>query len=233
MENVYLYCVTRRGLSLSDGLQGVKQGRLELILWQELAAVSSVLAPEDLHFPMDDVLRHKEVIDYVHASLPVIPMRFPTILIGREKVRLFLQRHSSRLEEVLNRLEGKVEVSLIAMVNGRGDKPTHIEKHGIRPETRDGIGYLRQKKQIQEEMHKLSPGEEKVCKLLTERLNPLVTESQIERNSTFFSIHYLVGKDRLNEFEGQFEGIKGELPDKILYSGPWPPYSFVPEFLEV
>src|SRR3989338_4212183 len=220
MENVYLYCVTRRGLSLSDGLQGVKQGRLELILWQELVAVSSVLAPEDLHFYMDDVIRHKEVIDYVHASLPVIP-------------RLFLQRHSSRLEEVLNRLEGKVEVSLIAMVNGRGDKPTHIEKHGIRPETRDGIGYLRQKKQIQEEMHKLSPGEEKVCKLLTERLNPLVTESQIERNSTFFSIHYLVGKDRLNEFEGQFEGIKGELPDKILYSGPWPPYSFVPEFLEI
>lgn len=122
---------------------------------------------------------------------------------------------------------------MIVMVDGNGDKPTRVEGPEMSPRTRDGIEYLRQKKWIHEKRHKLSPREEEICKLLTQRLNSLVIESRIERNSSFFSIYYLVVKDRLDEFERQFEEIKGEFPDKILYSGPWPPYSFVPEFLEV
>lgn len=241
METIYLYCVTRNlslsgtkeGLSLPDTLKGVGEGPLEVIAWAELAGVSSVLPTDSYSFTFQDLFLHKEAVEYVHASLPVIPMRFSTTLKGREGVVTLLQRHYSQLRETLDRLEDKVEISLRVILEGDGDSPTPPAKFEGKTGVRNGVEYLRRKKQAQEEGRQLSLGAEKACKILEQRLGPLITESQLESNGSMSSIYCLVRKNRLGEFERAFREIKGDLPEKVLYSGPWPPYSFVPEFLEI
>ncbi|MEK7242250.1 MAG: GvpL/GvpF family gas vesicle protein [Planctomycetota bacterium] len=229
----YLYCVSKRGLSLPDTLKGVGEGPLEVITWGGLAGVCSVL-PKDGYSPtLQDLFLHKEVVEYVHTLLAVIPMRFSTTLKRREAVVELLQRHSSRLEETLDRLEDMVEISLRVVLEGEERTPLPAPVSGERAESPSGIAYLRQKRQVQEEGRQLGLRAEEVCKVLEQRLRPLITESQLESSGYMSSIYYLVRRDRLEEFERAFGEIRGRLPEKILYSGPWPPYSFVPEFLEV
>src|SRR3989338_1671881 len=146
----YLYCVSRRGLSLPDTLKGVGEGPLEVITWEGLAGVCSVL-PKDGYSPtLQDLFLHKEVVEYVHTLLAVIPMRFSTTLKRREAVVELLQRHSSRLEETLDRLEDMVEISLRVVLEGEERNPIPIPGYGERAETPSGIEYLRQKREVQE-----------------------------------------------------------------------------------
>ncbi|MBI5125222.1 MAG: GvpL/GvpF family gas vesicle protein, partial [Planctomycetes bacterium] len=130
----YLYCVSRRGLSLPDTLKGVGESPLEVITWGGLAGVCSVL-PEDGYSPtLQDLFLHKEVVEYVHTLLAVIPMRFSTTLKRREAVVELLQRHSPRLEETLDRLEGMVEISLRVVLEGEERIPLPASSFGERVE---------------------------------------------------------------------------------------------------
>jgi len=237
----YLYCVSRGGLSLPDTLKGVGESPLEVITWGGLAGVCSVL-PKDGYSPtLQDLFLHKEVVEYVHTLLAVIPMRFSTTLKRREAVVELLQRHSSQLEETLDRLKDMVEISLRVVLEGEAGSPLPVPVSGERAEAlsgpalerSEGIEYLRQKRQVQEEGRQLGLRAEEVCKVLEQRLRPLIAESQLESSRYMSSIYYLVRRDRLEEFERAFGEMRGRLPEKVLYSGPWPPYSFVPEFLEI
>jgi hypothetical protein len=237
----YLYCVSRSGLSLPDTLKGVGESPLEVITWGGLAGVCSVLPKDGYSLTIQDLFLHKEVVEYVHTLLAVIPMRFSTTLKRREAVVELLQRHSSRLEETLDRLEDMVEISLRVVLEGEARNPLPAPVSGERAEApsgpalerSEGIEYLRQKRQVQEEGRQLGLRAEEVCKVLEEKLRPLIAGSQLESSRYMSSIYYLVRRDRLEEFERAFGEIRGRLPEKVLYSGPWPPYSFVPEFLEV
>ena len=241
METIYLYCVTRNsslskakeGLSLPNTLKGVGESPLEVITWAGLAGVGSVLPADSYSFTFQDLFLHKEVVEYVHASLPVIPMRFSTTLKGREGVVALLQRHCPQLQETLDRLEGKVEISVRVILEGETGRSVPAFEFEERAGARNGIEYLRQKKQIQEEEHQYSLRAEEVCKVLEQKLRPLIAESQFEPGGSMFSVYCLVRKDKLEEFEKTFGEIKGSLQEEVLYSGPWPPYSFVPKFLEI
>lgn len=241
METIYLYCVTRKGLSLPANLKGVGENPLNLILWQELASVCSVISSERRAdppppFTLQDLFLHKEVVEYVHAFRPVVPMRFTTTLKDTKKVAEFLQKHSLLLEETLDRLEDEVEISLRVILDRKVDSPipaSESEERPVRPRWKNGIEYLRQKKQVHEREYQHSQRAQEVYVALNHKLRPLVTESKLESNWPMSSIYYLVRRNRLEEFERVLREIKGGLPEKVLYSGPWPPYSFVPEFLEI
>ena len=229
----YLYCVSRGGLSLPDTLKGVGESPLEVITWGGLAGVCSVLPKDGYSLTLQDLFLHKEVVEYAHTLLAVIPMRFSTTLKRREAVVELLQRHSSQLEETLDRLEDMVEISLRVVLEGEEGNPLPAPKSGERAEAPSGIEYLRQKRQVQEEGRQLGLRAEEVCKVLEQRLRPLIAGSQLESSRYMSSIYFLVRRNRLEEFERAFGEIRGRLPEKVLYSGPWPPYSFVPEFLEI
>jgi hypothetical protein len=195
-----------------------------------------VLPSEIPSLTLQDLFLHKEVVEYVHTFLPVIPMRFPTTLKGRNRVIEFLQGHSALLEETLDRLEDKVEISLRVIPEEKAVETAYREPRAQAcggPGEISGIEYLRQKRQIQEEGQQFGMRAQEVYRVLGQKFAHLVVESQLETKNSMFSIYYLVRRSLLEEFERVFREIKGDLPERVLYSGPWPPYSFVPEFLEV
>ena len=231
-------------LSSPDTLKGIGESPLEVIPWAELAGVGSMLPSENHSFTIQDLFQHKDIIECVHAFLPVIPMRFPSTLKGREKVIELLQQHSLQLEEILDRLEDKVEISLRVILDGESNSGGHLPKTEGAPAAwpgerlthlrrEKGIEYLRQKRQLQDKERQLSLRAQEIHKILEQQFIHLINESQFEFNRSMLSINYLVRRNRLEEFERIFEDIKGVFPEKTLFSGPWPPYSFVPEFLEI
>lgn len=86
--SVYVYGIIPADATLDSGLTGVGDppGAVKLIRLGQIAAVcSEVSAPWSLGSP-PDLTRHAQILDGSAAAVPVLPMRFGTILPGEDDV---------------------------------------------------------------------------------------------------------------------------------------------------
>jgi len=77
----------------------------------------------------------------------------------------------------------------------------------------------------------LSEQGKKLCQTLNKSTVPFWTAVKAEETSSrqklILRLFYLVERDQVDFFKSAYEEISQKIPHcKLLYSGPWPPYSF-------
>jgi hypothetical protein len=243
----YLYAITRGlrpdGLVGTPGLDG---GRLEVVEHRDLSAVVSDVDLEDYGEEglrtnlerldwLEQVARaHDAVVQAVAGLGPTAPLRLATICLDDDGVRSRLDEWHDALEQVLDRVEGRLEwsVKVIAPVRSAGPAAASVASRGM-----GGAEYLRRKKaatdakyahdevamRVADEVHDaLSEGT-----VASRRLPPQDPRLTGHQGTMLLNAAYLVGAEDGPAFEDRVQSLAGVHPEVgIECRGPWPPYSF-------
>lgn len=190
----------------------------------------------------ENALSHERIVEKIHLQSPVIPMRFSSLLPGRASVIDFLRNNYQSIKNALERLEGRIEVSLTLLqptVNGH--LPTCSLPHRETNEatqfknTFSGEEYLLERQRFYDTNGNLMNGWKDIVVGLSQQLYPYWEKIRYERlnpHSFILCLYFLLRKERFEGFLQGIELLRKSHPElKFLFSGPWPPYNFVPDEL--
>ena len=203
-----------RGLAEAP-LDGVREGDL-------LAVISRHTHPPG-DPALDALWEHERVVERIMTDRAVLPMRFGSRLQDDAALRDLLAARRQEFLATLQRVRGRVEVSVRAMQQG-GERPPAAEPVAPRPVAASGREYLEAK---------LRDGRraESEASVLHDPLASLAVDSvrQPARGpDELLRASYLIDRATLAHFRGAVERLQSAHPGiAILCTGPWPPYSFV------
>ncbi|MFC6887424.1 MULTISPECIES: GvpL/GvpF family gas vesicle protein [Actinomadura] len=242
----YVYGVTRADASLPENLTGLEDGPVGLIAHERCAALTSDLPQGRALGERADLVAHQRVLDaLVESGVVVLPFRFGAALSSRDAVRdELLASNSDRLGQVLDQLDGRVELRLkgtyvqeVVLREVMNDEPQIAELNqrlrDIPPEAADAAYYdrVRLGELIAQALEQRREDDGQV---LLEALAPaaeaIVRRSPM-REEDVLDASFLVERDRVTEFEQSVDKlgkIHGERI-RIRLIGPLAPYDFVPE----
>jgi hypothetical protein len=237
---LYVYGVVPARAKRPKELAGVGDppGRVRAVEHGRLAALVSDLAEAQL-LATRDVRAHWRALEQVVEEGTVVPARFGTTAADEAWVRdNLLAAHERELEELLEGLEGRVQLGL----KGRYDEEDMLRQavrsspsvaklreavHG-RPEQATYYARIRLGEAVAEAIEKQRALD---SRLALERLEPLAADTRVEapgRPEVAFDLAFLVERARLEEFSAAVARLGDELGERInlRYVGPQPPYSF-------
>src|SRR5437764_7506027 len=108
----YVYGIVPVDVELTAEVRGVGEpaGKVRLVRHDDIAAIAS---DSDIDRPLgtpDDLTAHAEVLDKLAASVPVLPVRFGSVLTGEDAVAdELLAPHHDEFVAALDELDGKAE----------------------------------------------------------------------------------------------------------------------------
>jgi Gas vesicle synthesis protein GvpL/GvpF len=202
-----------------DG-RGLGDARLEVLARDGLAAVLSrhpTLRPE----PSPELLwAHEAVVERLMARATVLPLRFGTVLDGDDALAATLAERRDELAAGLERVRGRVELGVRVL----GAPPPPRPREPSRPQS--GRAYLMARR----DAHHRAEREAAAVHA------PLAAEAHDARlrapapPPAILSAAYLVDRGAVAAFRGRVGALAAARADvEIACTGPWPPYSFVPE----
>lgn len=262
-EAVYVYCVGERadiaplvgGAGLPPAIE--ESSGLELVEAGWLAAVASAVPladygeeslPERMSVPAwtaARVMRHERAVEHFARLASVVPLRFGTIYLTRERVARMLDERRGELKSIIARLRGREEWG----VNVYTDRAKLREAVvSVSPRLRDiakqaetaspGQAYLLRKKieamradEARSEVRRVAREVEEALARAADgasRLRVHKDESG-EHGDVAAKLAFLVARERFDVFRGAAEGLAREyepLGVRLELTGPWPAYNF-------
>ena len=200
-KGIYVYGILPADIEVAGETQGVGEhpGPLGIVYSDGLAAlISEVGLPARLGSP-EDMRIHREILDSTAIDLPVVPLRFGTVLTGKGSVadELLAPRHDE-FATALEQLEGRVQF----IVKGHyvEETPTARREEDTRA--------------LQQAMNGIS-------------VDSVVREPAHERGAVH--VAFLVDLDEEPEVERVIEDLAGEWEGRIEVRllGPMAAYDFV------
>jgi hypothetical protein len=253
----YLYCLTPSGRDIQGSAAGVDERRPVLVrACGEVCAVYSEVELgefsgesaeahlQDLAWLGPRVCRHESVIEQVLSRAPVLPARFATLFSSLGSLEQFILEHREAIAGFFAGLGEKQEWA----VKGVLDRAGALEKLGnctAKEQTLDaspGMRYFqerRMKAKLEQEFNQLL---REFCQRAAaalgthaagfrERkvLTPVVEGSEDE---VVLNWAFLIPPGTIEDFRASLERFNDDktFPGLMLtLTGPWPPYSFVPD----
>lgn len=215
---IYVYAIAEAGsVARGPDERGLGDARLRIHAHDGLAAVFSrhrTLRPQ----PTRDALwQHEAVVERLVAHAAVLPLRFGTMLRGVEELTAFLREHRDDLAEGLERVRGRVELGVRVL-----GEPPRQRPHG------EGSG--REYLLARREAHHRA---EQTAGEVHEPLAAVAHEARLRTPGappTILAGAYLVDRGAVDTFRARVSALAAARQDvSVLCTGPWPPYSFVPE----
>lgn len=181
-----------------------------------------------------NALVHQEVVDAaLRLSKSVIPCRFGTLFPDDEKILTLLKERYTRLHDRLMKLAGKIEVSVQTIFKRQSDSKSLPEvAHSGTPEQKDaGVSYLLGKKEKHDAVKELEEEADRFSQELNQAMSPFWSDVKVQKRSTddrlLLGVCYLVDEQELPSFKSAYQRFNRENPGlKLLYTGPWAPYTF-------
>jgi len=122
-KGIYVYGILPADIEVAVGIPGVGEppGLLRDVRCDGLAALISDVDPSGRLGSPDDLRAHREILDATAAEIPILPLRFGTILASEDAVaKDLLAAHHDEFTDALDQLEGRTEFQ----VKGRYVKDT-------------------------------------------------------------------------------------------------------------
>ena len=258
---LYLYCFYQGGQSLPDlvGIDG--DHKVFALRYGDLSAVVSLVPLEefgaspleqrmaDLKWIAPRVLVHERIIEEIMAAHPVMPMRFCTIFISRDRIDGLLQTHHEKILHFFSEIADKEEWGVKGYING-GQVEDALKRlsPGVQAietklqEASPGKAYLLGKKRdlaIKDGLSGvvLQIAEEVFQRLLAHAIKgvknkPFKLEDE-ETREMIVNAAYLVRKSDLRIFHEKVKKTEEKYRAQgfnLNLTGPWPPYNFCPVF---
>jgi hypothetical protein len=215
---IYVYAIGEAArTALPPGQPGLGGARLRLTTCGDIAAVYSrhrTLRPQPAPRTM---WSHEAVVERLMRRAAVLPLRFGTMLGDEQALRAILAQRHDELIQGLERVRGRVELSL--RVLRRADQPRP-------PEHDSGRAYLLARR----EEHRRA---ERAAREVHEPLATLARDVRLRAPApppALLLAAYLLDEPQVETFKARVVALAAGRDDlSIVGTGPWPPYSFVPE----
>jgi len=219
---------------------------LQIMVHQGLAAIYSHIPTSRLRPDYFNIWQHESVVEALMSDRTVLPARFGSILENESRLQALMDQLYPDLLANLNRLAGRVEVSLHVLWNPPapedGDPPaSNVEKESLAsaaPQTGaeymlDRLHQAQQQSAVRQKAKTLAAGIHASLKLLAD-------ESQVQvlpTHTLLLKAAYLVKRKQLDLFRKVVDHLSAENQSgaqggadpglNFICTGPWPPYSFI------
>ena len=234
---LYLYGIIDSSDQITDSIYGLEGSCVYNIPFCDIGAVVSQISQPIQNVTEGAVIEHEIVVEKLMVNSTVLPVRFGTIIDGRDGLLSMMQRYYKDFKDNLIRLHNKLEFGI--KVIWPADK---VEANIIKVLKKDEQKTLESdnspsKRFIEEKFKEYKIDREfeakadKFIKVMDIFFSKFAVEKKTEKLKTenlLMDAVYLVEKDKQNDFREAFEHIKSGPPGlKYLFSGPWPAYNFV------
>lgn len=228
---MYLYAITDQPEAPVPAEPGLEGTSVFTLTYRDIAAVVSSLTTAEVSPTEDNLWRHEVVVEALMADRAVLPVRFGTLLADEAAVQNVLAEHYADFVAGLDRVRGRVELSLRVLWEEDTPSPQPSPARGGGGERGDGRAYL---------MARLEEGCQR--RAWRQRAEALADEfhaplAQLAAESTrqvlitprlLLTAAYLVERDRVTAFRREVEALSADYPTlRFLCTGPWPAYNFV------
>lgn len=231
---MYLYAITDQPelpVPAEPGLEGTS---LFSVTHQDIAAVVSTLATAKVPPTEDNVWRHEAIVEALMADRAVLPVRFGTVLADEAAVHATLAVHYADFAASLDRVRGRVELSLRVLWNDDVLPPQPSPAGGGGCGKGCGRTYLMARLEEERQRQAWRQRAEALAAELHTLLDRLAVESARQVLVTprlLLTAAYLVERDQVAAFRREVEALSAAHPElRFLCTGPWPAYSFVSRF---
>ncbi len=235
----YAYCIiehstfpqgrVRRPFSI-DSLKGIADNPVKGFPSGEFVVVVSEL-PDDAQLTQQAILEHARVVSDCFRLATVLPFRFGTMFPTDEALRQAVRSNRRAFSESIARLRGKAEMRIRVMLHEDGPLPEVLLK-GL-PEKAGGeyLSWLRIKatrdRERQTRARALSVQVHKLFNPLQEE----VSCKKIEQGVTI-EIAHLIDTAGVAKYQNRYSSAMRQFKNcNMRFSGPWPPYHFMPDKL--
>ncbi len=239
-----LYCIFRSDEGEAyPRTQGVGGGIVKVLgdnglraAFSETGSASRVAAPADL-------LAYARVIDRFNRNRTVIPMRYGCRFARLSSIMELLGQREAEYRALLEELHGCVEMGVRLLLPAKRNNPlagmSLTARASVGPDatgpckaTRSGTSYLAARSRYYAAEDRVAMTYDRIAADVRGALTGLffrcVTEFAACGGMTLASLYFLVAKEVLVRFRQAFGRIRMRPDIRVLLSGPWPPYNFVP-----
>ncbi len=202
---------------------------MQPISYRSISALASDMAAAHLVGNASNALVHQAVVQAaVQLSPAVMPCRFGMLLADEAQTLALVHQHYAACEAELARLRDKLEVGVQAIFRGSNvEAEPALETVGLT----EGTKYLLTKRRQSAASRTLCDTAEGFAQACNAATTLLWTEVKVQQRrldqGLLLSLCYLVPRDQVAAFRHTYEQLRRNPPQlKLLYTGPWPPYSF-------
>jgi hypothetical protein len=239
----YIYGLIRGEEERDFGRIGLEcQGRPGLVRTLSAGSVSAVVSEYPASQKILPLRRnldpHNKVIREVMSSTTIIPMAFGHVARSEDKVIRMLRRNRDDILAELDRVDGKVEMSLKVKWDVDNIFEYFVADDQELAEYRDQI-FGRSHAPSQSEMielgrmfeQRLEKQREEQTERVVEAFRSCCSEFSVappKDEKSVMDIAFLVERERLKDFEERVNQVAGVFPAQYLfdYGGPWAPFNF-------
>lgn len=202
-----------------------------------IAAVSRVSDRTSRMCPdVDRALVYAGVVETFHRGRAVLPMRYGCLLKDESRVIELLRRHGQVYRSALKELRGCVEIGVRILAEDVKRDVRHLKSPSDAPIHSPGKAYLVARRAHYAEADRSAEQQAAVVERCRAAFAGLFLRCKTEYPSlpgaTLWgscpSFYFLVKQENLDVFRQAFQALSRREPTKMLLSGPWPPYNFVP-----
>ncbi len=236
---VYVYGVVAaapRGLGAAAARQPGIGGRpVRLVVSGGVGAVVSGVPDDAPGFGREALTAHSDVLEAVLADTTVLPMRFGVIMDGERALRdEFLAPHRAELLAQLDRLDGRVELTLRATYEEAPLlREIMAEEAEIAAFHATGRGtYLKQIRLGEMIAAAIDARRRRDAEEILARLTPLAEDVALgepRHERMALSASFLIPREGMDAFDAAVDdvGRRQQRRMRLRYTGPLPPHSFV------
>lgn len=214
---------------------GIDAQPLRLVATEDLAAIVSDVSGEAPAFGREALTAHSRVLEVVLAESTVLPMRFGVIMESEASAREdFLERHRDELLAQLERLAGRVELTLSGTYE---EAPLLREILATEPEIRamhasNRGSYLEQVRLGELIAAAVEQRRRRDTDEILSALVPLAEDYQLgapRHERMAISASFLIDRRDISGFDAAVDDVGRRNKDRmrLRYTGPLPPHSFV------
>ena len=226
--NYVVYCVLREKDRVPDRLPlGVGGGRVSLLAEDGLAVAFSRVRLGCAVPSLSRVKAYARVVEALHKTGTVLPMRYGCELSTRAQLVELLREHRAEFQAALDEVEGCVELGIRVLlreahgpVSGDVGRPSGPSPARV---------YLASRKACYSEQDQERGESAAVARRIQKAFDQLfvrcLAEPSFAGRERLLTLHFLVHRQDHELFCQAFRRLEKRTPEKLLLTGPWPPYN--------
>ena len=223
-----------------ETIVGINAEPIKFLNFSRLSAAVSSFDASQKSFDINSMITYHKVIESLFKEGAIIPFRFKTLLDSEEEVLSALKDKEDHYKDLLSTLDGVAEMG-IRLVKEKpvcSDFSQDVQKSVSMADVENpGTSFLKSRRALYSVATWSNDQKDEFCDLCARQFEGLfvnfksevspLPEVQNRKGLTMISVYFLVRKDLVQKFRSRFQELKLIINDKMMLSGPWPPYNFV------